>query len=80
MKMEIYSMDATDFTQHANQVKEILLDALERDGLLKESAANIAVTYAVVVSKPGWLGSLWKRLTNNKDDKQNLRYDVVKSV
>lgn len=77
MNVQIYSMDIEDLTKNANIVKEAVLSALEKDGLLKKPAEDIASEYAIVISKAGWLGTLWKKLS--KDDK-NLRYDVVKSV
>ena len=77
MDVQIYSMDIEDMNKNANIVKEALLAALEQDGLLKKPAVEVAEEYAVVISKAGWFGKLWKKL--NVDEK-NLRYDVVKSV
>lgn len=79
--MQIYSLDVEDLTKNANIVKEAVLAALEKDGLLKKPATEIAEEYAIVISKPGWLGKFWKKLhQGNAEDAKNLRYDVVKSV
>lgn len=79
MNLQIYSMDIADLTKNANIVKEATIAALERDGLLKKPAQDIAAEYAVVISKVGWFGQLWKRL-NLSENKDELRYDIVKSV
>lgn len=76
--MHVYSLDIEDMTQNANIVKEAMLAVLEKEGLLKKPAAEIAAEYAVIISKPGWLGQLFKGI--KADDKNSLRYDVVKSV
>lgn len=78
--MTIYSMDFEDMNKNANIVKEAVLSALEKDGLLKKPAGEIAAEYAIVVSKAGWFGTLWKRLKAEGNDSKDLRYDVVKSV
>jgi hypothetical protein len=80
MDMTLYSMSIDDMTENANTVKECLLFTLEREGLLKKPATEIAEEYAIVCSKPGWFGTLWKKLKPNEDTKKNVRYDVVKSV
>lgn len=80
MNLQYYSVDVTDLTKNANIVKEALLGILERDGLLTKPAAEIAGNYAIVVSKPGWFGKLWKKLKQDGDDANELRYDVVKHI
>lgn len=77
--MTIYSLDVTDMTNNANLVKDVLLAVLEADGLLTKPSAEIASNYAVVVSKPGWLGKFFHKLQGNDSDK-NLRFDVLKRV
>lgn len=79
MDMQLYTMETSDMQKNANVVKEALLGALEREGLLKESAESIATKYAVVISKPGWLGTLFKRI-NGTYEKNTLAVDVVKVV
>jgi hypothetical protein len=78
--MQIYSLDIEDMTQNANIVKEAMLAVLEKEGLLKKPAHEIAAEYAVIISKPGWLGQLFKGIKVNTEDSNKLRYDVVKSV
>lgn len=65
-------------TQNCNVVKEILLEALERDGLLTKPAAEIAQDYAVILAQPGWLGRLFRKVTGEKDGCWTVR--ILKSV
>lgn len=67
-----------DLTKNCNLVKEILLSALERDGLLKKPAAEICQDYAVVLAEPGWLGRLFRKVTGEKDGDLQIR--ILKSV
>lgn len=80
MNLQYYSMDIADMNKNANVVKEAVLFSLEKEGLLKKPAVEIAAEYAIVVSKVGWFGKLWKKLNQDDDDSKNLRYDVVRSV
>jgi hypothetical protein len=81
MQLETYTMDAATFMQQANQVKEALIEAMERDGLLTKPATEIMINYAIVITKPGWLGSFFKNMLHSDGAKlQNLRIDVVKAV
>ena len=80
MKMEMYSMDITDLTAMANTVKEQVLGGLERDGLLKKSATEIAEEYAVVLSKPGWLGKLFAKLSSESVKDNKLNVNIVKLI
>ena len=76
--MHIYSFDDIELTKNANQIKETLLDALERDKLLTKSAAEISETYALVVVKPGWLGNFFRKIAGEEKDKLYIK--VVKLV
>jgi hypothetical protein len=79
MDAQLYTMETSDMQKNANIVKEALLGALEREGMLKESGEVIASRYAVVISKPGWLGSVFKRMSGTFE-KNMLAVDVVKVV
>ena len=59
--MYIYTQDLEDINRHANLVKEVVLECLEREGLLKATAADIGARYAVVLHKKGWLGEFWDK-------------------
>lgn len=68
MNIKTYELTAGGLMKTSNQVKEILLDSLERDGLLKESAEWIAQRYTIVVTEKGWLGKAFDALLGNKDE------------
>lgn len=59
--MHIYTQDLEDMNKHANLVKEVVLESLEREGFLKIPAAEIGARYAVILHKKGWLGELWDK-------------------
>lgn len=77
--MQTYEVTTEDLTKTANSVKECLLHALERDGLLTKKAEEICQTYAVVVSKPGWFGR-WFRAVRNEEKPGFVSIDIMKLV
>lgn len=78
MNMKSYPMELDDLTRNGNQIKEQLLKALEREGLLTKPAEEISAKYAVVVSEPSWFGNLFARL--KKDEKAALRVYIMREV
>lgn len=76
--MRVFTLDIEEFTKNANVIKEEVLKALERDGLLKKSAVEIGEDYAVVISEPGWFGKMFHKLKG--EDKAALRIYVMKAV
>lgn len=78
--MTVYSLTTEDMTRDANLVKELLLTKLEKEGLLKKPAAEIAQEYVVTFSKPGWFGSLFDKITGKKEDEGRLIVDVFKRI
>lgn len=63
----------------ANQIKDILLEALETEKLLIEPAEDIAGRYAVVIHDKSFLGRTWDRLRGTTDN-DSTRITVVKGV
>lgn len=77
--MELYSLDVADLTNNANRIKETILGGLEREGLLKKPADEIAAAYTIVIMKPGFFGSLFSKL-KGQDEKETLRIIFLKQV
>jgi hypothetical protein len=78
--MYAYNEPPETILKNANTVKESVIFALEREGLLKEPAEAICAKYVVVVHKEGWFGRLFKRITGGTYDKDAVAVDVVKRV
>lgn len=78
MRVTIYSMTSDDLTANANVVKEQVLAALSRDGLLKAPPEEIAEKYPVVVVKSGILGRLFRKIQGLEPNK--LEVQVLKAV
>lgn len=57
----IFTMDTGQLTGQANDVKDSVLLALEKDGKLTESAEKLGGVYAVMIHEPSWLGKLWMK-------------------
>lgn len=76
--MIIYSFDVGDITKNSNTVKEVLLAALERDGLLTKPAVDVAANYAVVIYEQSWMGKLFSKVTGG--DEKSLKIQVMKIV
>tara|TARA_Y100000310_G_scaffold157041_1_gene156455 strand:- start:307 stop:573 length:267 start_codon:yes stop_codon:yes gene_type:complete len=59
---ESYTVDRETFTQLANQAKEVLVHGLVNEGYLTdEQSEEILSSYALVVHKPGIIGSFIKK-------------------
>lgn len=71
--MRLYTLDVTDLTTNANKIKEEVLLALERDGLLKKPAAEICTSYAVTMNEPGWFGRLFRKVIGEKEGSLTIR-------
>lgn len=77
--MYTYSVsDIGDLTTKCNLTKEVLLEALERDGLLKKPAVEICSEYAVVLSQPNWLGRLFRKIAGEGEGHVTIR--IMKAV
>lgn len=73
-------MDMGQLQTNANTIKEILLEGLEKEGLLKGTAKEIGSKYAVVAHKKGWLGKLLGRLFNGAGEGMDIKVTLVKIV
>lgn len=78
--MEVYTVTADNLTQNANVLKEAFLLALERDGLLKKKAEEIAASYVIVARQRGWFGRLFKRLSGEEPKDNQFIVDILKVV
>jgi len=77
--MNTWTWTAEDLTEFANQVKETLLEQLDRQGQLRVPAVKLSQEIAVVVYKPKTLGSLIKRWFGDKDD-DGYKINIVKML
>lgn len=75
--MDIYSCDVEGMIRNANSVKDALLQALEKDDLLKKPAHEIGAEYVIVCHKPSWFGKFFVKIFGG-DEKDLLRVTVVK--
>ncbi len=77
---KVYMYGPAELTETANQVKEILLETLEREGLLAEGtdAQTIAATYAVICYTPGWFGKVWEKVRGTTSD--TWRFAILKTT
>jgi len=78
--MYVYTTDAQEINKNANTIKEVVLNGLQREGVItKEKADEIASKYAIVMHKKGWLGQLWdKWFEGIKED--SFRITFVKII
>jgi len=78
--MKVYSHTVEDMTRDANAVKEAVVFALERDGLLNGRAEDVLSKYVVVLHEKGWLGRLFRRFNGEEDKGEGLAVTVTKVV
>jgi len=78
---KIYSYSEVSLTAFANQAKELIIQALYAEGLLKEGSdlEEIAGKYALVVHRKGWLGDRWDKFCNTERE-DGVFFAIVKSV
>ncbi len=76
--MNMYSYTELDLQRQANEIKEAALQFLEKEGLLRDSAEDIASKYLFIITKPNCFGYLFDKVFNvKKDDK--IEYRIVKT-
>lgn len=67
--MKMYSFTETDMQINANLVKDVLLRALENDGVIAEGeAVSLGSKYAVLVGKKGFFGQIYDKIRGRNDD------------
>jgi hypothetical protein len=65
-----YLWSDEDLSSHANQVKELVSQAMASKGLItQEEADTFATRYVIVIAKKGWMGSLIDKALNLDDSK-----------
>ena len=67
MKPTIWTHDVESLNEFSNQVKEVLLHELERQGYLRIPALKINEEIAVIVHRPSWFGSMIRRWFGEDD-------------
>lgn len=70
---DIYTMTTESLVENANVVKDALLLALEKEGLLKASAEEIGSKYGVLMTKPSWWGRFNKYFTKREENRLHIR-------
>jgi hypothetical protein len=59
-----------DLSGHANQVKELVVQAMVGKNLITQDEANaFATRYVITVAKKGWMGSMIDKALNLHDPK-----------
>lgn len=76
--MLISSMTDEQLTGNANQIKEVIVDFLGREGLLTKTPQEINETYAVVLHRRGFFGKVIDKMMGLEGDR--LVITLVKVV
>jgi hypothetical protein len=63
---------------NANNIKCLLLEVLEQEGLLKETAENIGKKYIIMIREKGWFGYIYDKFFGISDDA--IKYLVLKTI
>lgn len=75
-----YLMNLVQLQSTANDAAGILLQALEREGLLTRPAVEIASEYAIVFVEKGTIGSAWDAVLKLITGKESAKYIIVRRV
>lgn len=76
--MLMSSMTDEQLTANSNQIKEVIVDFLGKEGLLTKTAEEINQTYAVVLHRRGFFGKVIDKLIGVEGDR--LVITLVKVV
>jgi len=68
MKDYQYIYSTLELQKVFNQVKDIVIQQLENDNLLKDSAENIGSTYCLCINKKGLFGKFVDKLLGNNSE------------
>jgi hypothetical protein len=68
VKMGTYHTTVSQDLINANNIKCLLLEALEQEGLLKETAENIGKKYIITTREKGWFGYIYDKFFGISDD------------
>lgn len=75
--LEVYSYTEMDLQKFANQVKDLVIEELEKEKLISKSAEEIASSYCVCLTKKGLFGRFFDKV-NHKDDDKEVRLIILK--
>lgn len=70
-------MTTEDMTRNANQIKEIVICSLEREGLLNRPSKEICDNYIISLGKPSIFGNAMKFVLGGKDDSHRFIFSKV---
>lgn len=73
--IDIWNMTDKEVQKLSNTVKELLLERLEKDNLLKEK--ELADKYVVILAQKGWFGRAIDKLWGLKPDENNFRIVIL---
>lgn len=80
--MMIYNLTLEELIRNANIIKEVLIEALAKEGLLKDPKLDPEILcnrYAVILKPKGLLGDIWDKIQGNVKDDQ-IKIEIVKSL
>lgn len=74
----MYYIHSVDKAVDGNNVKDLVIQQLIRDGLLKGDYRNLCSRYVVVLKGKGWFGRLWDRLfVDEKHENQEMYFKIL---
>lgn len=77
MTISTFNLTVDQLTEELNTGKEIFVKAMLREGVITKEQTEIMNSYAIVLAKKGFFGSLWDKIFK-KDD--SPYYFIVKII
>ena len=75
-KILTYSFKSTDLTETGNQLKEIFLEKMKKEGHITEEQESMMNQYCFVLCEKSYFGKLWNKLWSN--DEKDVKIIIVK--
>ena len=72
MTISTYSMTGEQLTELSNQIRELFIDAMLRQGIIDEQQAHNMQQYVFMVVKRGFLGKFWDKLWNPNGNESRI--------
>lgn len=78
MQLKLYKFTETELQTMANEIKDMLLQRLEKAKLLKESMDYIGAKYVFVLHEKGWLGRIFEKYFN-RENNEGLAFTIFET-
>ncbi len=78
--MKAYTMSARGLTENGNQLKEIFLEKMVKEGQITDEQKDKMNEYCIVIAEKSFFGKLWDKVYWKGGDADTMSIIVVKVI